>query len=353
MEGTGSRVDAAAQTAFHERIAGSNLAALWVGRRGVDLSRPASPAEPTLWRYGAVRPHIFEAGSLIAAEEAFRRVLVLENPAFRGEMRVTNTLYAGLQLVLPGEIAPCHRHSQTAFRFVIEGSGAYTSVDGERSWLNPGDFVITPCWSWHDHGNEENSPVVWLDVLDTPLVGFLDTVFRETYPAERHRITRPDGDSPARFGAGMLPDRHVPAAAGASPVFSYRYGAARAALERLGAAGGCDACHGVKMEYINPATGESATPTMGAWLQFLPAGFDGAPCRSTDSTVYCVAEGRGRTAIGDDTFAWGPHDVFVVPGWRAHRHQASQDAVLFSVSDRPVHRKLGLWREERDAAAAG
>lgn len=352
MEDTGGRADEAAQTAFHARIAARNLAALWVGRRGVDLSQPRSPAAAAVWRYEAVRPDIFAAGDIITAEEAFRRVLVLENPAFRGEMRVTNTLYAGLQLVLPGEIAPCHRHSQTALRFVIEGSGAYTAVDGERAWLNPGDFVITPCWSWHDHGNAENSPVIWMDVLDTPLVGFLDTVFRETYPAERHQISRPDGDSPARYGAGLLPERHRAPAHAASPVFSYPYTKARAALESLRAAGGADACHGVKMEYINPASGGAATPTMGTWLQLLPAGFDGAVYRSTDSAVCCVVEGSGETVIGEEVIAWSPRDVFVVPGWRAHRHRATRDAVLFSVSDRPVHISLGLWREERESAPA-
>jgi gentisate 1,2-dioxygenase len=348
MEGTEARADDAAQAAFHARIAARHLAALWVGRRGVDLSRPASPAAPALWRYEAVRPDIVAAGEIVTAEEAFRRVLVLENPAFPGEMRVTNTLYAGLQLVLPGEIAPCHRHSQTALRFVIEGSGAYTSVDGERAWLHPGDFVITPCWSWHDHANTGNGPVVWMDVLDTPLVGFLDAVFRENYAEKRHPLTRPDGDSPARFGAGLLPDRHVAVANGASPVFSYPYARARAALEAVSAAGGADACHGFRMEYINPSTGGPATPTMGAWLQLLPAGFDGAACRSTDSTVFCVVEGRGETVIGDDIVAWGPRDVFVVPGWRPHRHRAGAEAVLFSVSDRPVHTSLGLWREERE-----
>jgi gentisate 1,2-dioxygenase len=335
------------QAEFHERIGGHDLAALWVGRRGVDLSRPKSPAVAARWCYDDLRLELMEAGDIIAAEEAFRRVLVLENPAFKGEMRVTNTLYAGLQLVLPGEIAPCHRHSQTALRFVIEGTGAYTSVNGERTWLNPGDFVITPCWSWHDHGNEENVPVVWLDVLDTPLVDFLDTVFRENYSEPQFPNTRMDGLSPAQFGANMLPVGHVPTHL-ASPVFSYPYKRARAALMTLAGAGDWDACHGIKMQYVNPATGGPATPTMGACLQLLPAGFNGAQCRSTDAMLYSVVEGTGRTIVEDEVIEWGPRDLIAVPGWRRHRHVADSEAIIFSVSDRPVQEKLGLWREERE-----
>lgn len=348
----------AREDAFAARISGRSVAPLWVGRRGVDLSRPRSPALAAIWPYADMRPDLLEAGELVSAEDAFRRVLVLENPAFPGEMRITNTLYAGLQIVLPGEIAPCHRHSQTALRFVVEGEGAYTTVDGERTRLHPGDFVVTPQWSWHDHVNEADRPVVWLDMLDTPLVGFLDTVFRENYPEKLQPIDRIDGDSPARFGAGMLPmgygagypsGQRSPGSA--SPVFSYPYESSRPALARLAAAEAADACHGYKMEYINPASGGSATATMGAFLQLLPAGFTGAPYRSTDGAAFCVAEGTGRIAVDDRIIEWGPHDVFAVPGWHRYRLEADTDAVLFSTSDRPVQQAVGLWREDRGGAA--
>ncbi len=336
----------ATQHDFHRRIGERHLAAMSVWREGVDNTKPKSPDMAALWTYESMRPDLFEAGEIVTAEDAFRRVLVFENPAFPGEMRISNTLYAGLQLVLPGEVAPCHRHSQTALRFVVEGTGAYTSVDGERTWLHPGDFVITPCWSWHDHGNEEDRPVVWMDVLDTPLVDFLDTVFRETYPAQRQQISRPDGDSPARYGAGMLPVGYS-LTRPASPVFAYAYTTARAALDAMSRAGDRDLSHGFRMEYINPASGDSATPTMGAFLQLLPAGFDGAEYRSTEGMVFSVVEGRGRTVVDGQSIVWGPRDTFVVPGWHWYRHVASDDAVLFSVSERPVQEKLGLWREER------
>jgi gentisate 1,2-dioxygenase len=341
-----SEPDTDEQAVFHDRIGVHNLAALWVGRRGVDLTKPKSPAVAEKWHYDGLRGELAKAGEIVTAEEAFRRVLVLENPAYKGEMRATNTLYAGLQLVLPGEIAPCHRHSQTAIRFVIEGTGAFTSVDGERTWLHPGDFVITPNWAWHDHANEGGEPVVWLDVLDTPLVDLLDTVFRENYPAPQQQISRPDGDANARYGAGLLPVGYQSDSLN-SPVFSYPYAQTRAALEALRAAGEWDACHGLKMQYINPVTGDHATPTMAAFLQLLPGGFRGGSYRTTESAILSVVEGRGRTIIGDRTIEWGPRDLIAIPGWRGYRHQADEDAVLFSVSDQPMQTKFGLWREER------
>ena len=331
---------------FGARLASQNMAALWELRRGMDLTKPKSPAVPAIWRYDAIRPDIEESGRQITAKDAFRRVLVLENPAFRGEMRITNTLYAGLQLVLPGEIAPCHRHSQTALRFIVEGEGAYTAVGGERTILHRGDFVITPNWAWHDHGNESQAPVVWLDGLDTPLVDFLDTVFREFYPEETFPQSRPMGDAPARFGSGMLPYGERPDDP-ASPIFNYAYGPAREALETMRRAGRYDPCHGIKMQYVNPLTGDYPMPTMAAFLQLLPDRFATEPYRATDGAVYCVVEGSGRTIVDGEIFAWAPNDVFVVPGWRHHHHEADGDAVLFSFSDRPVQQKLGLWREER------
>ena len=338
------------QKAFHDRIGSRNLAALWVARRGVDLSKPKSPAEAALWRYDELLGDIAEAGEIVSAEDAFRRVLVLENPAFAGEMRITSTLYAGLQLVRPGEIAPCHRHSQTALRFVIEGDGAYTTVDGERAPLSPGDFVITRNWSWHDHRNDGDRDVVWLDGLDTPLVDFLDTVFRDSYPEQAHPLTRPEGDAAARFGTGMLPMGYAPENI-TSPVLRYPYAEARKALENMRRAeAGWDDCHGLKMRYINPAGGGDAMPTMAAFLQFMPKGFRGAPYRSTDGSVFCVTEGAGRCVLDGKTIDWGPRDIFVIPGWHEYRLEADEDAVLFSFSDQPAQQKLGLWREQRDGA---
>ena len=331
------------RTAYYERIGALNLAPLWEYK---NPSVPRTPAVPVHWRWGDVRPHLIQSGDIISEAEAHRRVLVLENPGLRGGQAATRTLYAGLQLIRPGEVAPNHRHTQAALRFVLEGEGAYTAIAGERSPMHPGDFVVTPSWSWHDHGNEGSGDVIWLDVLDSPLVAFLGAEFRENAPDDMQRPERPAGDSSARFGAGLLPMGHAPGRQ-ASPVLNYSYARSRAALAALARAGGVDTCHGIKMQYINPASGGPAMPSIATFLQLLPKGFSGVPYRSTDAAIYAVAEGTGRSVVGNDTFDWGPRDVFVVPSWVRHTHEARSDAVLFSASDRPLHQKLDVWREER------
>jgi gentisate 1,2-dioxygenase len=303
---------------FYRRLGARNATPLWevLGELVTPVPRPA--AIPALWRYSDLRPLMMEAGSLISAHEAERRVLVLENPGLPAQSRITQSLYAGLQLVLPGETAPGHRHVAAALRFVVEGTGAYTAVNGERATMHPGDFILTPSWTFHDHGNPSNEPVVWLDGLDIPMVNFFNTSFAERDP-------------------GNL--KHEP-----PPVFVYPYEKSRSALETL-RKGPLDVRHGVKMQYVNPATGGYPMPTIAAFLQWLPSGFESQSHRATDGTVYCVVEGSGSSQVGEENFEWREHDVFVVPSWCPVRHTASRDAVLFSFSDRPAQKSLGIWRE--------
>jgi gentisate 1,2-dioxygenase len=335
--------------AFYGELSQDNMAPLWEVLRGLVTREPNSPCVPVIWHYDEVRPYLMRSGTLITAKEAERRVLILENPALKGKASVTHSLFAGLQLILPGEVAPAHRHSQSALRFVIEGQGAYTAVDGERTYMSPGDFIITPSWTWHDHGNDSDEPMVWLDGLDIPLVALLDASFMEPGNAETQMVTKPVGDSLARYGSGLLPLDWRPQGR-TSPVFNYPYARTREALEQMRRQDAWDPCHGLKLRYVNPATGDYAMPTMATFMQLLPKGFGGAPYRSTDGTVYVAIEGRGETRIGEESFTWGPRDVFVVPSWAGHAHRASEDAVLFSFSDRVVQEKLGLWREARGAA---
>ena len=332
---------------FYDRIDAHNLSPLWESMHALVTDTPVSPAQPVLWDYDdVVRPYLMECSGLITAKEAVRRVLILENPGLRGRASVTHSLFAGLQLIMPGEVAPAHRHTQSALRFVIEGEGAYTTVEGERTVMRPGDFVTTPSWTWHDHGNASDRPMVWMDGLDIPMVRLLDASFAEPGNADSQSVARPEGDSMARFGNNLLPVDWRPQSR-SSPIFNYPYAATREALAALARNGEPDACHGYKMRYVNPATGDYAMPTIGAFMQLLPEGFATAPYRATDGTVYSVVEGEGETVIGDVTFRWKPRDVFVVPSWRQHVHHAAGEAVLFSFSDRPVQDKLGLWREQR------
>jgi len=339
---------------FYARIASAGLAPLWEVLRGLITKEPRSAAVPHLWRYDAIRPFILEAGSLITAKEAERRVLILENPGLPGQSKITNSLYAGLQLILPGEVAPAHRHTQSALRFVVEGSGAYTAVDGEKTIMRPGDFVITPSWTWHDHGNDSPDPMVWLDGLDIPIVGFFDASFAEGFAEDTQPLARPVGDSIARYGQGLLPVGFERRAA-TSPVFNYPYARTREALETLRRTQEWDPCDGLHMRYVNPIDGGWAMPTIGTSIRLLPGGFATAPYRSTDGTVFCCTEGRGKTHVFGangqvQTLEWGPRDIFVVPSWTWRRIEASEDSVLFAFSDRPVQEKLGLWREARGNA---
>ncbi|MDR6420319.1 gentisate 1,2-dioxygenase [Paraburkholderia phenoliruptrix] len=338
------------RAAYYALIALQGLAPLWESLHNLVPKAPRPQAQAAIWKYAQIRELVMQSGSLISAEEAVRRVLVLENPGLAGRSSMTPTLYAGLQLILPGEIAPSHRHTQSALRFIVEGRGAWTAVDGERTTMKPGDFIITPSWTWHDHGNpsvdEGGEPVIWLDGLDIPLIANLDAGFAETYPESTQPVLRAEGDSFARFGQNMMPVRHQ-SSGPSSPIFSYPYERSREALDALFRRGELDAWDGVKLRYINPVTGGWPMPTIAAFMQFLPGGFAGRTYRSTDATVYCVVEGAGAARIGDNTFAFEPHDVFVVPSWQPIALDASSDCVLFSYSDRPVLSALNLLREER------
>jgi gentisate 1,2-dioxygenase len=339
--------DTPARRAFYARIDKQNLTPLWTSLANLVTPEPRSACQPASWRFADIRAAMIEAGGLITAKEAERRVLVLENPGLRGQSKITTDLYAGVQLVLPGEVAPAHRHTQTALRFVLEGSGAHTAVDGERTLMQEGDFVITPPMTWHDHGNDSDRPMFWLDGLDIPLVQFLDASFAEHLGQDQQPVTRPLGDSQHRYGANLLPVDHRPRGH-YSPVFNYPYARTREALEAMRRHGEWDPYHGLKMRYTNPVTGGHAMATIGTFIQLLPKGFATQPYRATDATIFVPIEGRGRSVIGEDfVVEWGPRDIFVVPSWRHVRHEAAEDAVIFSFSDRPVQEALGLFREDR------
>ncbi len=329
---------------FNGRLALKNAAPLWNVLGTIVPREPQTRTVPAIWRYDELRPLLMEAGRLITAEEAERRVVILENPGLRGESRITQSLYAGLQLILPGEVARTHRHTAAALRLVIEGQGAYTAVDGERTTMHPGDFILTPSWAYHDHGNPGNTPVVWMDGLDIPIVNMFDSGFAEHHPDTMQPVSKDEGDSQSRYGSNLLPIEYTPQRK-SSPLFAYPYARSRETLDRLHRGGPLHPSHGIKLQFANPATGGYPMPTIGAFLQFLPRGFRGLPYRSTDATVFHVIEGCGNSQVGKTSLSWQARDIFVVPSWNAVTHEATEDVVLFSFSDRPVQKALGLWRE--------
>jgi gentisate 1,2-dioxygenase len=337
---------AAERAAYDARIGAQHMTPLWHVLGTLVPPQPRPQAVAHLWRYADLREHVLEAGRLISAEEAERRVLILENPALRGQSCITQSLYAGLQLILPGEVAPAHRHTQSALRLVLEGAGAYTAVDGERTTMRRGDFIVTPAWTWHDHGNPGDEPVVWLDGLDIPIVRFLDAGFAERSEQPSQATLRPEGDTLARYGANLLPMDHAPRPWEPTRLFVYPHARTREALAAL-ARGSPDPHDGFKLRHVNPATGASPMPTIGTCLQWLPAGFETRPLRSTDGTVHVCLEGGGEVHVGGATWRFQENDIIVAPSWHAVQWRADRDTVVFSFSDRPVQQALGLWREAR------
>jgi gentisate 1,2-dioxygenase len=337
----------AARQDLYRRMDKHDLAPLWEVLHNLIPNEPMTPAKPALWKYRDARPFLMEAGKLITAKEAIRRVLVLENPGMRGESCITQSLYAGLQLILPGEIAPSHRHSQSALRFIVEGSGAYTAVDGERTVMHPGDFIITPSWTWHDHGHPGTEPVVWMDGLDIRIVQAFAAQFHEPFPEDVQPVSRQEGASVARYGNNLAPLGAAAPFGKTSPIFNYPYARSRESLAMMARDQDPDPCHGWKMQFVNPLTGGHAMPTIAAFIQLLPKGFASGAYRATDGTVYSVVEGRGKALIGGETFTFEPRDTFVVPSWTPLRLEAGEETVLFSFSDRPGQEAMGLWREAR------
>ena len=348
---------------FYDNISKHSMSPLWEVLHALVPHTPSSPCVPAHWKYSEVHPYLMQSGQLITAEEAVRRVLILENPALKGQSCITQSLYAGLQVIMPGEIAPSHRHTQSALRFVLEGHGAYTAVDGERTRMLPGDFIITPSWTWHDHGHhgrsnshghtgaEVDQPVVWLDGLDIPMLRFFDAGFAENGSVASQKVTKPEGLNIHKYGANMLPVRHGTPFGQTSPIFSYPYDRTREALHNLELHEEVDAWDGVKLRYINPATGGSPMPTMATFMQRMPAGFVGKPYRQTDGAVFSVVEGHGNISIEHNgtavVYQFGPRDHFVIPSWHTAQLHSQSGCVLFSFSDRPVHQALGIHREER------
>jgi gentisate 1,2-dioxygenase len=335
----------AMREAFYARIAKKDLAPLWKVMKNVVTKEPVTRTKPHVWHYDDVKSLVMESGGLITAEEAERRVLILENPGMHGESRITNTLFAGVQMIMPGEVAPAHRHASSAIRFILDGEGAYTAVEGEKAFMAPGDFVITANWAPHDHGNPSDQPMLWLDVLDFPAVNFYEASFAEHFDNATQETTRRDGDSLSFYGSGVLPDGTR--VMNRTPVINYTYARTRPIVERMMQSGDIDKRHGARVRYANPVTGGPVLQTMGAYLAMLPKGFKGELYRATDGTVLVCVEGKGTTEVDGTVLEWGKNDVFVVPPWKRYAHKAQDQSVLFSISDRPAQEALGIWREDK------
>ena len=311
---------------------------------------------PFLWRFKDFRPLLMKAMEVVPIELANRRALFMANPGLKDQKSATSTLLANLQVIRPGEIAPSHRHSASALRFVLEGKGAFTSVEGEKSYMEPGDFVTTPNWTYHDHGHEGEGPMIWLDGLDQPIVERFEAWFWEGYEKETFPLTKADEVSQRMYGAGSMRPTWVtypqsttspsPDYNRDTPVVNYKYAQARELLFALTGESDGSPYDGISIEYTNPVNGGPAFATMACFSQLLRKGQHTKAHRHVGSVVYHVVEGKGHSIIDGMRFDWEDKDTFVVPGWSFHEHLAESDAVLFSYTDTPITRNVGLYREE-------
>lgn len=348
-DGIVESVDRAAEAGrmgFYERAGVEHLAPLWRVLHGLVTAEPKVAAVPALYAYDRIRPYLMEACDLIGTEEAERRVMVLENPGLKGQSRIAPSLFCGLQIILPGEIAPAHRHVASALRFIVEGRDAYSAIAGEKTMMEAGDFVITPSMTWHDHGNESDAPMVWMDGLDMHMVNLFGASFRENYPGKVHPTAKPEGGTMAEVGLNMIPEGYEHASQ-TSPIFNYPYRRTRDALDRLSRFRDPDACHGFRLNYANPLTGGPAMPTMTTAMRLLPRGYVTETYRTTASTVFSVVEGSGVARIGEGEHRFAPKDIFVVPSWSPLVIQADEESILFSYSDQVAQQKLDFFREQR------
>jgi gentisate 1,2-dioxygenase len=334
---------------YYQGLKAYSVAPLWTVQEKALVSEPRSKAVPHVWRWKELRPEALRAGALIGTQDAERRVLMLLNPGLEGRIATTNSLFSGLQIVMPGESARAHRHTPAALRFIIDSDGGHTTVNGDRIPMYPGDLVLTPNWTWHDHGNETDQPIIWLDGLDIPLVHLLEAVFYEPYPEDIQPVTEPIDSSSAKYGSGTLRPAWERPAAAHSPLMRYPWEETWAALQRLAPIADGSPYDGIIMEYTNPNTGGPVMPTIACHVQLLRPGETTKAHRHTASAIYHAVEGRGSSIVDGQRLEWETKDVFCVPGWAFHEHanaSTSEAAVLFSYTDSPVLRSLNLLREQ-------
>lgn len=319
---------------------------LWDRYHQILRAEPSAPDRPFLWRWAELQPFISRAAAEVTMDKAERRVLMLVNPDFGGKVVTTTNLFAGIQILEPGESARPHRHTASALRLVMEGDGGATIVDGQHCPMEPGDLILTPNWAWHEHVNQGETRVVWLDGLDLPLAAHLGAIFAEGGAAYDRAANGPGLAAGALAEGGLVPA--IPLGDKPhSPMFRYPWSRVRAALEAAPEfADGSQRVH-----YTNPVDGGPVMATMDCYAWRLARNRATAPYRTTANAVCLAVEGEGTSTIGGTTVEWRKHDVFTVPYWHWTSHRArSADAHLFMFTDRDVLRRTGLLREETAAS---
>ena len=342
---------------YYQDLTQFEAGALWTVANKIEPWEPKSESVPVVWRYRDLRDYVLRSVDLVSPEKAGRRVIYLNNPGRQEVSAAVGWLYSGLQVMKPGEAASAHAHSSSALRFIMEGRGAYTIVDGHKMTLGANDFVLTPNGCWHEHGVEADGlPCIWQDGLDIPLVNALEAGFYAVHPDLSQAITHPVNDAVGIWGGrGLKPTLHdwqKPY----SPLLKYEGEPTYEALSAYAKVTDGSPFDGVIMDYINPLTGGPVMATIGASMQMLRPGEHTKAHRHTGSIIYQCAKGEGYSIINGKRFDWRERDIFCVPSWMFHEHvngSSSEDACLFSFHDLPVMRALNLYREEALAENGG
>ena len=320
-----------------------NTLPLWDRYKQLNTREPQH-YDPLIWPWRAIAPLVDRVSREISMEEAERRVLLLTHPGFPGTIFTTPTLSAGIQVLEPGESAHAHRHTLAALRLVMMGRGAATITDGKHCPMEPGDLILTPAMTWHEHEHTGSERMVWFDGLDYPLARQLGTVFFENGPGPIPDRGLSSLKDDALNVAGVLPDTS-PNTTPYSPLFRYAWSSVKKALESMPAAG--DGSR--RLRYVNTATGGAVMPTLDCFALGLAPGRTTRAARTTSTAIAVVIEGEGQTTIGDTTLEWKQHDIFTLPRWQWIRHQASLGpATLFLMTDRELLARIGHLREESE-----
>lgn len=348
--GRSNVTDTAELRDYYRELEQFHAGALWTVANKIEPWQPQSASVPVVWRYRDLRDKVLRSTALVTPEQAGRRVIYLDNPGRHDVSAAVGWLYSGLQVMNPGELASSHRHSASALRFIMEGEGAFTNVDGHKMTLGANDFVLTPNGTWHEHGVAEGgTPCIWQDGLDIPLMNALEAGFYEVHPELQQAVTYPVDDSTLSWGNPGLRPAGAEWSKRYSPLFKYEWAPTYEALHRFAKVSDGSPFDGIHMDYVNPATGGSVMQTIGASIQMLRPGEHTKAHRQVGSFLYQCCKGSGYSIINGHRFDWQERDIFCVPNWMFHEHvngSASDDACLFAFHDLPVMKALGLYREQ-------
>ena len=337
---------------LNDLLRGRWISGLWNLDHSERQSDPKTRVKPHLWKWQEVYDSLLQAREKIsvASGSVERRVLRLVNPGMAEAEMTSHTMLLSFQLIQPGEVAPAHRHTMAAIRFILQGEGAYTNVDGQKMVMEDGDLILTPQGAWHEHAHEGAEPMVWIDGLDVPFVQSLQVISFQPY--REGRLAMNEGIDPQLYYGMTRPvggngQEHM-------PFLHYRWRDTYPSLQRL-ARGNANPHDGVALEYSNPVTGGSTLPTRSCWIQMLRPGERTKSHRHTSTSIYHAFRGSGTTMINGEPFHWEKGDTFIVPLWSWHDHanaSSTEEAILFSMHDEPILKAFGLYREEGQEVSA-